>query len=547
MTMSTSIKNKWLWFVVVATLLVFSHTVKNRFVWDDHAFVENKQLSGSLALKGAWTGAFPVAGSNTYRPIRNTIYALTIPVFKNNPAAYHNFILGMHLLITVVVFQLLYTLTKNQTASIMGTLVFALHPIHAESVYWITAGYDLVYVLLYLLTLVTHIRFFHEGNGSKWLSYVLAFATIFSNELALTLPVVIMSIDWFWYKTAVFKKQQSSIYLSYFIIAIFFLVLRSLFVSDFTLNNQVYEDRLEEIQLSGVLFGNYIRQLVIPNELTVDHQFQRGLTGLHSQNHNLSMPTPKIDVVQKKIMSSSIYAVIWLCATLALVIKRKRGAVVFLWVPLTLLAVLRVVPLPILYAERYAYLASVGFVLGITHGIDAVKAYKYAYQGSICIMLIASMWFAVLSHQAGKKWYSDVDLWSNALSLNNESAAAASALGVHYFLEGNLDKSFYFHEMAVQANPYMSSYQSNYISGLIRQKKYQELIVFIEKILKTDPNNVSLHTLLASSFDEIGNYDQAMSHYQKAYDLLPISSSDRLEIEKLVNILDKKYHIVDLE
>lgn len=540
-------KNKWLWLIVLVTLVVFSNTVKNRFVWDDHAFVENQQQSGAIALKGAWVGTFPVSGSNTYRPIRNTVYALTIPFFKNDPKGYHSFILGMHLLIVVMVCQLLYILTKNQTTSMVGTLLFALHPIHAENIYWITAGYDLVFVLLYLLTIITHIRFFHEGKGAKWVSFALAFAAIFSNEIALTVPLIIMSIDGFWYKVAVFKKPTSSVYLSYFVIAFFFLVIRSFFVNDQALNSRVYENYLEEIQLSGMLFGNYLQQLVVPNELTVDHQFQQGLTGLYSQNHNLSMTAPKLDVAQKKIINSIIYTGIWLCATLILIIKKKRGAVVFLWIPLTLLAVLRVVPLPILYAERYAYLASIGFTLGIVHSINSVKAYKYVYRGSICAVLIASIWFAKLSHEAGEKWHSDVNLWSNAFALNNESAAAASALGVHYFLEGNVDTSFYFHEMAIQANPYMSSYQSNYISGLVRQKRYQELVVFIEKILKTDPNNVSLHTLLASSFDELGNYKQAMSHYQKAYDLLPNSSSSRLEIEQLVTILDKKYHIVDLE
>jgi tetratricopeptide (TPR) repeat protein len=439
------------------------------------------------------------------------------------------------------------TCIKNETASGMATMLFALHPIHAESIYWITAGYDLIFVVLYIGALLAHIRFFHEGKGLRWMSFALATGAIFSNEIALTLPLIIMSIDAFWYKVTIFKKQNSVIYLSYVVIAILFLVLRSAIVADQAFNSRVYVNTVEEVKLAGVLFGNYLEQLTIPVNFSVDHRVQPGLTGLYSQNHNLKNPAVAIDFKRGDVAVSALLAVLWLVAIVSALIKRGKVSVILLWLPLTLLAVLRIIPLPVLYAERYAYLASIGYMLGVAYLINRASKSKIGAKASFVVVALLSMWYAQKSYGMAVVWQSDEHLWSHVLKENNESATAASSLGIHYYLAGDMVKSFEYHQKAVDLNPYMSSFQREYISSLGRLKKYQEVIDFAKKISQTDPLNADLYTLIASSYDELGDYQNAMANYQKAYDLTPKGAGMAREIEKLVTALDQKYHIVDLE
>jgi len=84
---------------------------------------------------------------------------------------------------------------------------------------------------------------------------------------------------------------------------------------------------------------------------------------------------------------------------------------------------------------------------------------------------------------------------------------------------GDEEKSYQYHKKAAQMNPYVSSYQQNYVSILYRTKRY----------------------------DEKGDYDNAMKNYQKADDLSIPGSPAQKEIEKLVDILDEKYQLVDLK
>lgn len=545
--MRSIISNKFLWIIVVITIMVFSNTTQNGFVWDDHAFVENQQLAGWSAFKGALEATYPVVGSNTYRPVRNVAYVLTNSLFGDKSVSHHFLIVSLHVICIILVHELIKILIKNELAVFLSTLVFALHPIHTENIYWVTAGYDLIFVVFFLLTLITHITHFHQSKNNKYLSYFFATLAIFTNESALILPVLIMTVDNLWFKIRIFKKENFTRYLIYFLIAGIFLLVRMSFLGSSDFNNRVYESPVEEIKLAVVLFGHYIKQLHLPEPLTVDHLFQSGLTGLQSQNHSLIEATPPINFSQPKIYTALLFFIGWLIITIYSLMIKNKLAVPLLWIFLGLLAVLRVIPLPVTYSERYAYVSSIGFSIAIATLVNQFNHKKILQQFFVGTLSLLVIYFAIVSNQAGLVWNSDFSLWNHAMKENKESAAAVSALGVHFFLENNLDKSFEYHQLAAQMNPFVVSYQQNYISSLVRQKRYLEVIEFIEIIIKTDPSNVDLYTLQASAYDGIGNYQKAMEKYQIAYNLTPKNTQKSQQIKDLVNALDQKYQIVDLE
>ena len=239
-------------------------------------------------------------------------------------------------------------------------------------------------------------------------------------------------------------------------------------------------------------------------------------------------------------------AIIWIIFTLIGIYKKSKISLPFLWIPLGLIAVLRIVPLPAIYAERYAYLASVGYVVLVVMFLSSLKKdiYKKVILG---ILIIQAVMFAGISYDRNKDWNNDYLLWRDTLNKNPESASATSSLGVQYFLMGKEEESYQYHKKAAQMNPYVSSYQQNYVSILNETERYDEVIDFINLIIKTDSDNINLYTILASTYDKKGDYQNAMDNYQKAYDLSTFGSPAQKEIEELVDILDEKYQLVDLE
>lgn len=546
MSFVNMLKTKFYWILIIAALMVFGNVITHQLVWDDHAFIINQSHQFPSVTK-IIDGTFPVPDTGAYRPVRNAIYALTLTIFKDNPTPHHLLILVAHIFISFQVYQLLKLLIKSDSSAKIGSILFALLPIHVESINWVTAGYDLFFVIFYLAAIISHLKYHHQNQGKESTSYILTFLALFSNEIALTLPLMIVLIDWIMFKTPVTHKKYQKMYLTYFLLAGVFWAVRQGYVTHNPFETRVFKNFFDTLVLALILFGTYVTNFFIPASLSPDRWFQNGLSGLYSQNHNLLLPSPQIDFSQPSIYLPLITSFIWVALAGYLLVKKSKFSLPLIWVVIALLPVLRVVPLPAIYSDRYAYLASVGATLlavMIYSSLQKSSKYSHFFRYGIAVLVC---YYAFISYQTTQIWRDDFTLWNHVLEKNPQSASATSALGVQYFLMGDTQKSLEYHRQAAIMNPFITSFQQNYVSILVRMERYDEIIEFIKLILKTDHKNVNLYTILASTYDAMGDYDNAMANYQTAYDLTPLASPAREEIEKLVEQLDQKYQPVDLK
>ena len=535
----------FIWIVIIVNLVVFGQSITHQLVWDDHAFIVNQDHSRFPTVKSLVDGSFPVPDTGSYRPIRNAVYGLTIPVFKTNPAYHHAFILLLHILCSWLVYRLLKLLTGHPSAAQFGALLFAVHPIHTESIHWVTAGYDLIFVSLYLAAILAHLNYQSGKNTRAWLSYLLAFLAMLSNEIALTLPAMIMLIDYFSQPKSRQLLNRPATYGSYWLLAGLYWLIRMIYITENPFAATVYPTLAGNALLGAYLFGQYVLQLFLPTILNVDRLFFPGLTGLYSLNHSLTLPPPNLNLSNPSVAMPIGIAGIWLVMTIAGLIKKSVLALPLIWVPLSLAAVLRIVPLPAIYSERYAYVASIGFIILLVLWLKPLFDKPAAKPILIGLFGLYFAYFTLLSFGRSQDWQNDFVLWTKTLSQNQQSATAASSLGVQYFVMGDMAESLRYHRQAITLNPYVSSYQQNYVSILVKLGRYDDIIDFVNVILKTDAKNVNLYTILASTYDAKGEYDPAMANYQTAYDLSLQGSGQRAEIEKLVDDLDRKYKVVD--
>ncbi|MBN8703454.1 MAG: tetratricopeptide repeat protein [Bacteroidetes bacterium] len=189
----------WLGLLLVITFFTYYPSLQNNFLtnWDDHQYVLNnddiKQLN-STNIKKMFTNYY----IGNYQPITILSYALDYHFWQLNPKGYKTINLLFHLLNTLLVFQIVNSISKQKNISIITAAVFALHPMHVESVAWISERKDVLYSFFYLLSIKFYLSYLNTKKIIQFIYVLLFFVlSILSKSAAITLPLVLACITWY--------------------------------------------------------------------------------------------------------------------------------------------------------------------------------------------------------------------------------------------------------------------------------------------------------------------------------------------------------------
>ena len=195
-------------FIIV--LFTYRNAADNSFVdWDDFTYVVNNDLvrnTGESGLKEIFTT--PV--SSNYHPVTMLSLRLNNNTCKTcpdgiSPAPFIKWNVFLHILNTALVFILVFLLfSRNILLAFMAALLFGVHPMHVESVAWISERKDLLYSFFFLSGLITYIKFIsRENRNHLWLfaTFVLFVLSALSKATAVVFPVVLLLVDFWLYKS----------------------------------------------------------------------------------------------------------------------------------------------------------------------------------------------------------------------------------------------------------------------------------------------------------------------------------------------------------
>ncbi len=170
--------NRWLPFALVAiTAIVYYNSLNNEFTnWDDNVNItENANIR---TLHGDSVGytlkkAFSInTEMGMYAPIQELAYSMEFEEYQLDPHLYHLTNLVFHIINALLVFAFAWLLCRQQWVAFITSLLFAIHPMHTESVAWITGQIDTLYSLFYLAALCTYI-WYTKAQTRKWQLYAL--------------------------------------------------------------------------------------------------------------------------------------------------------------------------------------------------------------------------------------------------------------------------------------------------------------------------------------------------------------------------------------
>lgn len=525
------------WAVFALLLLAFVpylNTLSGGFVYDDrqqvleNPYVHSFQYVGNIFGSTVWTFQGAQGLSNYYRPLMTLAYLFCYSLYGPIPFGFHLLNLVLHASVVLLIFAATRRLFGDRLLALLAAGLFAIHPIHTESVAWIAAITDLELSVFFLLTFLLYLRL-GDGVASRLTSVatLLAFAlALLSKEQALVLPFLAAGYEHFYRPDRSSRPLREKLirYLPLFSLAAAYVAFRALGLGGFAPSVSRPEMGWTAVLLSALaLAGQYLWKLIWPLQLSAFYVFH--------PNQRLSEP---------QVIAG--LAGLLACALLFLWLWRRDRVASFalLWMGATLGPVLNARWMPAgVFGERYLYLPSVGFCWLL--GWAGVKIWRLtlAAEGSGRLRVlhwavpvagaVVAVLYGVRTVERNRDWRSDEVLYSKTLETQPDARIIRTNLGAIYFDRGDLAAA----EREWMASlgpgrPYASTLNN---LGLLRsqQKRYDEAVDFFEKAIGERPKYMSPHKNLAKVYAETGRDQEAEREYRLAVELAPLSAGARNE------------------
>ena len=185
------------WALAIALLVAVSYlpALQGGFVWDDVIFSEEPVIHAADGMRSIWFSPTDIKNEGHYWPLVYTSFWLEHKLWGLDPAGYHAVNIALHLLNCLLLWRLLLRLRVPGAAVIAA--VFAVHPVHVESVAWIIERKDVLSALFYLTAVTVWVRFVEEPRPGRYaLALVLFIAGLLSKSVVVTLPAALLIWHW---------------------------------------------------------------------------------------------------------------------------------------------------------------------------------------------------------------------------------------------------------------------------------------------------------------------------------------------------------------
>lgn len=488
--------------ILILTLIIYFPSLKNELVsLDDDGYVINNPLIQHFDLKLLFTSYW----MGNYHPFVLAIYTFIYSIAKDSPFAYHFVNLLIHLINTCVVLFLIYELVGIFEVAVTVSLFFGIHPMHVESVAWVSELKDLMYASFFLFSFLFYIKYLKRSFDKKKLTicFIFYLASLFSKGMGVSLPIILLLTDYFF---------QRKIELKVFVEKIPFIILSIVFgviaiqaqKSSGAIPTEIYAFP-QRIVFASYSFVLYIVKLIVPVNLSAYY--------LYPNRIGEKIPTVIF-----------IFPILILLISAVCVYTFKKSKMIFFgtcFFSATIFLVLQLIPVgSALMADRYTYIPSIGIFLIISY------CFFYLYQSpsykrvAIGLFLIFSISFSVLAYKRTEIWKNSMSLYNDIL-INGEAPMAYSNRGMIFQNAGNYASAENDFNKAILLAPNFKEAYMNRSNLLIGLGKYDEALPDCNKTIDLDPLNPKAYYNRGALFYSKGDYKKAIIDFNKSIELNP--------------------------
>ncbi|PWT84495.1 MAG: hypothetical protein C5B58_04640 [Acidobacteria bacterium] len=558
------------------SLAVFGQTIHYNFVnFDDDLYVYNAPtIQAGPTLRGIAI-AFTSPHARNWHPLTTVSHMLDCRLYGLNAGGHHATNVLLHTIAVILLFRVLRQMTGAFWKSAIVAALFAIHPLHVESVAWVSERKDVLSAVFFFLMLDTYVRYARAESITRYLVVTALFAAGFmSKPMLVTAPIVLLVLDYWPLRRfeqiasttrkakIVQSDNQRRIIQRLFLEKIPLLLLSAgAGIVTFALQKRAagaipplpFLWRAENAVISYVI---YAWKTFWPTRLAVFY------------------PHPNDTLATWQVVLAIAFLLAVTCAAIVWRDKRPYLFTGWFWYLVMLVPVIGLVQVGEQgHADRYTYLPSIGlFLIAVWAAGDIVAVGQVRLWRGLAtactVVVIAAL--ACTAFAQTSYWRNSETLWTHALAVTTNNDVAQNNLGYlcvdrdeldnamshfeaalkiragkldpHYnlgtaFVEMNLgdalarkgqrDEAMAHFEQAIKLQPDYAEAYYNRGNVLFAKGRIDEAIADFEKALKIQPNDADAHTGLGNALLRKGSLKEAIAHYNEAMALAPADPHSR--------------------
>ena len=541
----------------VISIIVYLNCLQNSFVYDDDATIINNYFIRHWSnLPDLFTSRYFVLSAElTYRPVVTLSYFIDYAFWHLNPLGYHLTNILIHAINSVLVFIFAFQVFKNRKSAFISALFFSSYPLFSEVVNAVGFREDLLAFMFLILAFICYLK----ANQQRYILYYSIslfcyFLSLFSKEMAITLPVLIILYDTV-FKGFLSRNNSSSLspfseggsggirftylklkflnyYTGYFFVATFYILNRFFFLHN-PLESQIPYPQgsfLVNFLTMIHILASYVKLLFLPFHLNADY----------------------VVPFSTSILKVSFWLAVFLFVAIGIFSFRLRfqNRHIFffiLWFFVTLIPVMNIIPLGNIMAERYLYIPGAGFSMIVACLLSKMQS-KYSIASFnrvipyisdvfvrriiapypslsspfIFIVFFILLGNAYLTCKRNYDWKDGLWLWSKTTLSSPNSFRAHINLGNAYEKREINSAAFKEYQKALSIDPNDADIYNNLGIYYNKMNLFEDAIQYFVKCLSINPRHPKAYNNLGVVFTKQRRLDEAIQVLHQAISINPL-------------------------
>jgi tetratricopeptide (TPR) repeat protein len=502
--------------LTIITVITFGQFRDCDFVnYDDNRYVyDNAHVQQGLSWKSMqWAFSFEYIKSGHWTPIIWLSLMLDHEFFGLNPHGYHLTNLFFHILNTILLFLIFHRMTRALWQSAFIAALFAIHPLHVESVAWVTERKDVLSTFFWMLSMGSYVLYTERKTIKRYLLMTVLFILgLMSKSMLVTLPFVLILLDW-WplgrlHPDLPMKTQWGQMRqmvwekLPLFILSGVFALMAKL-IAQYT-GNVVSLPLYERLANVFRSYAIYLMKLIWPSDLAVFYPYPEGV-----------------------VLWQIVGAALVLAVITGLVLWRRKHnpflIVGWLWYLGTLLPVIGIIQAGSqAYADRYTYIPLTGlFIMIAWAGGSFLKQWRYQKEAFLTLSALSILCLCIITWTQVGYWQNSITLYEHAFKVTDHNYVAYNGMSVAYNDLGNYRQAIENCDQVIEIRPGFADAYYNRGIAYNALGNYKQAIEDCNKAIEINPDYSEAYNNRGVAYNALGNYRQAIEDCNKAIEINP--------------------------
>ena len=507
-------KQKLIIFIILTVLTLAAYWQVHRYDfinYDDPVYItENNQVQSGITIDG-FRWAFTTKYFGLWNPLVWLSFMADYQLYGLNAGGYHVTNLILHILSTLLLFWLFNRMTGAVWKSAFVAAFFALHPLHVESVAWVSERKDVLSAFFWMLTLCLYVYYTEKPVIKRYLLIVFSFVlALLSKPMVITLPVIMILLDY--WPLGRFASQKDNLFLWQLKekLPIVVLSVITVLITYYTPSTHTsYELLPLETRLANapVAFVIYLVKTFWPHNMTIFYPFP------------FQIPVWKITLsLLFIIFSSSI-----------MILKTRRLPYFFVgwfWFIISIAPAMGIIQIgDFAMTDRYHYLPSIGISIMLAWGIPFFIRNKSAEKQILFpLSILVLMILAVITWKQCGYWKNSVELWKHAITVTKNNFLAHNNLAIALFAEGKNEEAIHYYNKAITLKPFEVVPHHNKAIVYTKTGQYHLAIDSYSEAIRIKSDNFDAYYNRGTVYHQLGRHQEAIADFSSAIRLQPDNS-----------------------